>query len=188
MEAVLPQSARASNLATIRAREGAALLAQGGPLRGGGPGVAAAARSGSNMGAAQTRSAGTRPTLPGEDWQRIYPRLTGICGSDLATIDGQSSRYFEDYVSFPFVPGHEIVADTTDGRRVIVEPVMGHASRGFDLPYPGAAPGDGDDYRHLMSGHLKPGLQIGFCKFHRRGLVHRTGSPRLAAPRRSRTG
>ncbi len=107
---------------------------------------------------------GDPPKLPGEGWQRIYPRLTGICGSDLATIDGRSSRYFEDYVSFPFVPGHEIVADTADGRRVIVEPVMGHAARGFDLPYPGAAPGDGDDYRHLMSGHLKPGLQIGFCR------------------------
>ncbi|MXW97216.1 MAG: zinc-binding dehydrogenase, partial [Acidimicrobiaceae bacterium] len=104
------------------------------------------------------------PDLPGEDWQRIYPRICGICGSDLATIDGQSSRYFEDYVSFPFVPGHEIVADTADGRRVIVEPVLGHAARGFDLPYPGAAPGDGDDYRHLMSGHLKPGLQTGFCR------------------------
>ena len=36
------------------------------------------------------------PDLPGEGWERIYPRLTGICGSDLATIDGRSSRYFED--------------------------------------------------------------------------------------------
>ncbi|MYE65204.1 MAG: alcohol dehydrogenase catalytic domain-containing protein, partial [Acidimicrobiaceae bacterium] len=61
------------------------------------------------------------PDLPGEDWLRVYPRLTGICGSDLATIDGRSARYFEDYVSFPFVPGHEIVADTAEGRRVIVE-------------------------------------------------------------------
>ena len=103
------------------------------------------------------------PELPGDGWQRIHPRLTGICGSDLATIDGRSARYFEDYVSFPFVPGHEIVADAADGRRVIVEPVLGHAARGFDPPYPGAALGDGDDYRHLMCGHLKPGLQTGFC-------------------------
>ena len=69
---------------------------------------------------------GEAPELPGEGWQRIYPRLAGICGSDLATIDGRSARYFEDYVSFPFVPGHEIVADTAEGRRVIVEPVLGH--------------------------------------------------------------
>ena len=104
------------------------------------------------------------PELPGEGWQRVFPRLTGICGSDLATVDGRSARYFEDYVSFPFVPGHEIVADTGDGRRVIVEPVLGHAARGFDLPFAGAAPGDGNDYRHLMSGHLLPGLQTGFCR------------------------
>ena len=103
------------------------------------------------------------PELPGPGWQRVHPRLTGICGSDLATIDGRSSRYFEDYVSFPFVPGHEIVADTADGHRVIVEPVLGHAARGFDPPYPGAAPGDGEDYRHLVCGHLEPGLQTGFC-------------------------
>ncbi len=100
---------------------------------------------------------------PIEGWQRVYPRLSGICGSDLATIDGKSARYFEDYVSFPFVPGHEIVADTSDGRRVVVEPVLGHEARGFDPPFDQAAPGDGFDYRHLTCGHLKPGLQTGYC-------------------------
>ena len=103
------------------------------------------------------------PELPGQGWQRVYPRLAGICGSDLATIDGRASRYFEDYVSFPFTPGHEIVADTADGRRVVVEPVLGHAARGFMPPFDGAAPGDGDDYRHLVCGHLEPGLQTGSC-------------------------
>ena len=101
--------------------------------------------------------------LPGEGWQRVYPRLSGICGSDLATIDGRASHYFEDYVSFPFTPGHEIVADTINGRRVVVEPVLGHAARGFAPPFDDSAPGDGDDYRHLMCGHLEPGLQTGSC-------------------------
>ncbi len=104
------------------------------------------------------------PSLPGKDWQRIYPRLSGICGSDLSTIDGRSARYFEDYVSFPFIPGHEIVADTEDGRRVVVEPVLGHAARGFEPPFADACPADGNDYRHLVCGHLKPGLQTGFCR------------------------
>ncbi|MCY4293502.1 MAG: zinc-binding dehydrogenase [Acidimicrobiaceae bacterium] len=104
------------------------------------------------------------PSIPGGGWQRIYPRLSGICGSDLATIDGRSARYFEDYVSFPFIPGHEIVADTDDGRRVVIEPVLGHAARGFEPPFAEARPGDGDDYRHLVCGHLKPGLQTGFCR------------------------
>ncbi|MDQ1375388.1 MAG: hypothetical protein QOJ09_2726, partial [Actinomycetota bacterium] len=35
------------------------------------------------------------PDLPGPGWQRVRPRLAGICGSDLATVDGKSSRYFE---------------------------------------------------------------------------------------------
>ncbi len=104
------------------------------------------------------------PELPGEGWHRVWPRLSGICGSDLATIDGHSSRYFEDFVSFPFVLGHEIVGELADGRRVLIEPVLGHAARGFPLPFDGAAPADGNDYRHLTCGHLEPGLQTGFCE------------------------
>ena len=55
------------------------------------------------------------PELPGPGWHRIRPTLAGICGSDLATLDGKSSRYFEDLVSFPFVPGHEVVGIVEDG-------------------------------------------------------------------------
>ena len=104
------------------------------------------------------------PDLPGDGWHRVYPRLTGICGSDLATVEGRTARYFEDYVSFPFVPGHEIVGELADGQRVIIEPVLGHSARGFALPFPEAAPGDGNDYRHLVCGHLEPGIQTGFCE------------------------
>lgn len=101
--------------------------------------------------------------LPGPGWHRIRTRLAGICGSDLTTVEGQSSRYFEPWVSFPFVPGHEVVGDTEDGRRVVLEPVLGHAARGFEPPFPGAAPGDGNDYRHLVAGPLEPGIQTGYC-------------------------
>ena len=31
------------------------------------------------------------PSLPGPGWQRVRPRLSGICGSDLSTIDGRAS-------------------------------------------------------------------------------------------------
>jgi threonine dehydrogenase-like Zn-dependent dehydrogenase len=103
------------------------------------------------------------PELPGSGWHRVRPRLTGICGSDLATVEGHASPYFDDWVSFPFVPGHEIVGDTDDGRRVVIEPVLGHEARGFTPPFPGAAPGDGDDYAHLALPPLEPGIQIGFC-------------------------
>src|SRR5262249_54314219 len=76
------------------------------------------------------------PDLPGPDWVRLRPRLAGICGSDLATVDGTASRYFEPIVSFPFTPGHEVVADTDDGQRVVLEPVLGCVARGIEPPCP----------------------------------------------------
>ena len=94
------------------------------------------------------------PDQPGPGWERIDTVLSGICGSDLALADGRASAYFEDWVSFPFVPGHEVVGRRDDGSRVVIEPVLGHAARGAVPPSPEAAPGDGDDYRHLVTGPL----------------------------------
>jgi threonine dehydrogenase-like Zn-dependent dehydrogenase len=101
--------------------------------------------------------------VPGPGWVRLRPRLAGICGSDLATIDGRSSRYFEPIVSFPFVPGHEVVANTDDGSRVVLEPVLGCVTRGIDPPCPACARGDLGNCERLAFGHLEPGLQSGFC-------------------------
>lgn len=101
--------------------------------------------------------------LPGPGWERVTTRLAGICGSDLATVDGRSARYFEPWVSFPFIPGHEVVGQRQDGSRVVLEPVLGHEARGFEPPFAGAAPGDGNDYRHLVAGSIEPGIQTGYC-------------------------
>ncbi|HEY5875056.1 MAG TPA: medium chain dehydrogenase/reductase family protein [Ilumatobacteraceae bacterium] len=103
------------------------------------------------------------PVPPGPGWHRVRPLLTGICGSDLSTVEGHASVYFDDWISFPFVPGHEIVGLLDDGTRVVIEPVLGHEARGFAPPFEGAAPGDGDDYAHLATGPLEPGIQTGFC-------------------------
>ena len=108
------------------------------------------------------------PALPGPDWVRVRPRLSGICGSDLATIDGHSSRYFEPIVSFPFVPGHEVVGDLDHpnvgaGGRVVIEPVLGCAARGIEPPCAGCATGDVGRCRNIAFGHLEPGLQTGYC-------------------------
>jgi len=102
------------------------------------------------------------PALPGPGWQRILPRLAGICGSDLSTIDGRSSRYFEPIVSFPFVPGHEIVADS-DAGRMVVEPVLGCRPRGIDPPCAFCAAGLTGSCQNIALGHLEPGLQTGYC-------------------------
>ena len=103
------------------------------------------------------------PELPGPGWHRVRPRLAGICGSDLATVDGRSSRYFEPIVSFPFVPGHEVVGELDDGSRVVVEPVLTCAARGIDPPCDGCASGATNQCERTAFGHIEPGLQTGYC-------------------------
>jgi threonine dehydrogenase-like Zn-dependent dehydrogenase len=104
---------------------------------------------------------------PGADWVRIQPRLAGICGSDLATVDGRSSRYFESIVSFPFTPGHEVVADL-DGARVVLEPVLGCVARGITPVCVHCASGnlgrcDRISFGGVSSKGVDAGLQSGFC-------------------------
>ena len=103
------------------------------------------------------------PDLPSPEWVHVRPRLAGICGSDLSTVDGTASRYFEPIVSFPFTPGHEVVADTEDGGRVVLEPVLGCVARGIDPPCPACARGDLGGCERLAFGHLAAGLQTGYC-------------------------
>jgi threonine dehydrogenase-like Zn-dependent dehydrogenase len=115
------------------------------------------------------------PEPPGEDWDHLQPLLAGICGSDLATLDGRSSRYFEDMVSFPFVPGHEVVGvldgGGTDhagrtlepGTRAVIEPVLGCAPRHISPPCPYCAGGHTGLCGNVAFGDVAPGLQTGFC-------------------------
>lgn len=104
------------------------------------------------------------PELPGPGWTTITPRLSGICGSDLSTLSGSTSRYFEPLVSFPFVLGHEVVGTGESGLRYAIDAVLGHAARGETPPTEEAAPADGHDHGHLVAGRLEPGLQIGSCE------------------------
>ena len=103
------------------------------------------------------------PALPGPGWHRVRPRLAGICGSDLATVDARSSRWFEAVVSFPFVPGHEVVGDLDDGTRVVLEPVLACAARGIEPACDACARGDNGNCERIAFGCLAPGLQTGYC-------------------------
>ena len=105
-----------------------------------------------------------------EGWARLKPRLAGICGSDLATIAGRSSFYFSPLVSLPFVPGHEVVGELLDdcgdlraGRRVVLSSVLACAARGEDPPCEHCAVGNVGRCDRVAVGHLKPGLQTGYC-------------------------
>jgi threonine dehydrogenase-like Zn-dependent dehydrogenase len=115
------------------------------------------------------------PEPPGEDWEHLQPLLSGICGSDLATLDGRSSRYFEDMVSFPFVPGHEVVGVLDGGgvdhsgqvlepgTRAVIEPVLGCAPRHIRPPCPYCAGGHTGLCGNVAFGDVAPGLQTGYC-------------------------
>jgi threonine dehydrogenase-like Zn-dependent dehydrogenase len=118
------------------------------------------------------------PDVPAAGWVHVDPLLSGICGSDLATLDGRSSRYFEDIVSFPFVPGHEVVgvvgagadgATGADGEplaagtRVVLQPVLGCAARGIEPLCPACRRGQVGNCGSTAFGHIRPGLQTGFC-------------------------
>ncbi len=114
-----------------------------------------------------------------QGWVRVRPRLSGICGSDLSTITGQSSFYFSPLASLPFTPGHEVVGDLLDdvpadvadvagpaaipaGTRVVLAPVLGCAARGL-APCAGCAGGERTRCDRVTLGHVSPGLQTGFC-------------------------
>jgi threonine dehydrogenase-like Zn-dependent dehydrogenase len=113
------------------------------------------------------------PELPGPGWKRVDVMLAGICGSDLATLDGRTSRYFEDLVSFPFVPGHEILGTVSDdqttgeadnsARRVVVEPAMGCVARAISPPCEPCSEGRTGGCERVAFGSIAPGLQIGYC-------------------------
>jgi threonine dehydrogenase-like Zn-dependent dehydrogenase len=122
---------------------------------------------------AALRLANLKDPEPPEDragWARVKPLLSGICGSDLATLAGQSSFYFSPLVSLPFVPGHEIVGELQDdcddlkaGTRVVLSSVLACAARGEDPPCENCASGLIGRCDRVTVGHLKPGLQTGYC-------------------------
>ena len=104
-----------------------------------------------------------QPAPPGSEWVRVRPRLAGICGSDLATVNGRSARYFEPLVSFPFTPGHEVVGDLDDDTRVVLEPVLGCVSRNIAPTCSPCADGQLGNCEHVTFGDLEPGIQTGSC-------------------------
>lgn len=101
------------------------------------------------------------PVAAGGDWLALEPIYSGICGSDIGIITGQSSAYLAPLTSFPTVLGHEVVARRRDtGQAVVVDPALGCRARGLPLCRACAADAD-DGCERRADGHLGPGLMLG---------------------------
>ena len=101
---------------------------------------------------------------------RVRPRLSGICGSDLATLSGHTSLYFTPLVSMPFVPGHEVVGETRDDAPAC-RPAPGSSStrssaapRAASPPCDACVRGQHNRCDRITVGHISPGLQTGYCR------------------------
>ncbi len=111
------------------------------------------------------------PKLPTPEWVRVKPLLSGICGSDLGTLSSENSPYFSPITSPPFVMGHEVFGEVAEdnsgflaGERVVVEPALGCAVRGIELPCPYCASGRHALCVNVAKGDISPGIQTGFCR------------------------
>ena len=93
---------------------------------------------------------------------------------------GTSSRYFEPIVSFPFVPGHEVVGDLDDGRRVVLVPVLTCVARGIDPPCAAVRRRAHQPLRaHRASATSSPACRRGFCERTGGGWSTLHGRPRV---------
>ena len=111
--------------------------------------------------------------LPGPDWLRIAPTLSGICGSDLSMILNRSSPALMPFISFPLTPGHEIVGRVTEagaavsgiepGQRIVVMPLISCQMRGVE-PCPACARGEPGVCTNTTEGSISAGMLTGFCR------------------------
>lgn len=122
------------------------------------------------------------PTLPGPHWVRLRVLLGGICGTDLGNLAFSSSPAMEPFGSFPAVLGHEVVAVVDEvgpavtrvevGDRVVMDPMIHCAARGYETPCASCAEGRhstceraGDEGPVEIDGEsMAPGMTVGYHK------------------------
>ena len=114
------------------------------------------------------------PQLPTPEWVKVRTRLSGICGSDLATITAKGTPYFSPFTSTPFVLGHEIVGDIAEigaavngfsiGTRVVIEPALSCRVRGISPPCYQCRNRRFANCENITKGDISEGIQTGYCR------------------------
>ena len=114
------------------------------------------------------------PQLPTSDWVKIRTRLSGICGSDLATIMAKGSPYFSPFTSCPFVLGHEVVGEIAElgegvegyqvSDRIAIEPVLSCEIRGIEPACHQCQQGHFANCENITQGNISAGIQTGYCR------------------------
>lgn len=112
------------------------------------------------------------PTMINEDWVRVRTLRSGICGTDIAIINGNTSFSLQPYGSESFVFGHEIVGEVVEkspsvknireGDRVVIDPSHSCSTRGVEKTCPNCRRGQSHICMNLTNGHLSPATAIGF--------------------------
>ena len=106
---------------------------------------------------------GPEPRRPRPDWALLEPVATGICGSDVkeALLQASSDNPLSGLISFPHVPGHEILARVLEppaggeveaGQLVAVDPWLGCRARGLEPLCPACARGFPPHCRWVRAG------------------------------------
>lgn len=114
------------------------------------------------------------PALPGDDWVKVRTIYGGICGSDLNMVFLHDSPSASPFASMPFVVGHENMGVITEvgpavkgfavGDRVVADPVLSCAARGFAEPCDSCRRGEYSTCTNFNKGRIEPGMSIGLCK------------------------
>jgi threonine dehydrogenase-like Zn-dependent dehydrogenase len=114
------------------------------------------------------------PHLPNDEWVVIKTRYGGICGSDTHLIHLGNSPSSSAVSSFPFTIGHEncgriaaagkAVHGFSVGDRVVVEPTLSCAVRGFKELCRYCGNGETQRCERVTEGTISAGLLTGACR------------------------
>ena len=104
------------------------------------------------------------------------PLMCGICGSDISALTNRSGPALTPFTSFPFTPGHEVLARIVElgpeaaemegiavGQRVVLNPVISCYMRGLE-PCRMCRTGEPGLCIRTAEGSISPGMLTGFCR------------------------